>query len=203
VRVNYAALARELANMANQLTGCHGDQLGGRTIQWWTRGPSCSALAAAAAIRAAASACPASSSRSAKFKLKLLQQHAALGGLAEALVALVNLSFSISTAAVLRFALRRQPCGALGHEHRLQRRDIIGQRTSMLIAGLKFSECLQTTGMGAVLMMPGRLSCGCGAIGSVWSVAAISQSVTMLSAEMEAAAVIQPYVAIELEGVLR
>jgi hypothetical protein len=93
-----------------------------------TRGPSCSALAAAAAIRAAASACPASSSRSAKFKLKLLQQHAALGGLAEALVALVNLSFSISTAAVLRFALRRQPCGALGHEHRLQRRDIIGQR---------------------------------------------------------------------------
>ena len=30
--------------------------------------------------------------------------------------------------AVLRFALRRQPCGALGHEHRLQRRDIVGQR---------------------------------------------------------------------------
>ena len=29
----YAALARERANMANQLTGCHGDQLGGRTIQ--------------------------------------------------------------------------------------------------------------------------------------------------------------------------
>ena len=41
------------------------------------------------------------------------------------------------------------------------------------------------------------------AIGLIWSVAVMSQWVTMLSAEMEAAAVIQPYVAIELEGVLR